>query len=95
MGYEEISIKKQTLRNMAEKVKGESEKTPYHKDEMIRVLNENGGDAYNSVFDVNSKTEMSVNVTRQLIECTGRFLEKAAEKFEELDITIAQEVSNK
>lgn len=93
MGYEEISIKVKKTKEIAEKIKTQASETPYHRNELWEMIYGNRGDAYNGFFDVNSDTDICVNVTKQLMDCTARFLQNASDRFEELDVAIAQEVS--
>lgn len=94
MGYIEISVRASKTRDVAEKVKNQTSETPNYSDDLGDYLDENVGNARNKLFEVNSNTEICVNVTRQLIECTSRFLFNAADTFGEVDYTIAKEVLN-
>lgn len=93
MGFDEITVKSNKVREIAKEVKTLSTDTPYHRNDLGDYLYGNGGNAHSGLFDVNSNTDICVDVTRQLIECTSRFLTNAADTFEENDNAIAKEVS--
>lgn len=94
MGYDEITVRASKTRDIAEKAKKQSSETPYHRNDLSDYLHGNGGDAHNGLFEVNSNTEICVNVTRQLIECTSRFLFNTADTFDENDYAMAKEIIN-
>lgn len=94
MGYDEISVSVSKTRDIAEKIQSQSSKTPYRRNDLGDYLDRNGGDARNGLFDINSNTEICANVTRQLIECTSRFLSNTADTYFESDYAMAKEVSN-
>ncbi len=93
MKFDEIEVKIKRMREISSEVKEQLFDSPYDKNKLSDYLYGNGGDAHNGLFDVNATTDMCVNVTRQLIECTSRFLANAADTFEEKDYSIAKVVS--
>lgn len=94
MGYDEISVRTSIMRDIAEKVEKQSSETPYNSNDLDDYLAGNNGKARNGLFEVNSTTDTCAHVTRQLIECTSRFLSNTADIFDENDCAIAKEVSN-
>lgn len=93
LSFEEISIRTNKTREIAAEVKTQSIDTPYDRGKIQDCISKNGGNAYNEMFDVNSKTDMCANVTRQMMECTARFLENVANNFESSDYAMASEVT--
>ena len=92
MEFNEITIRVDKLREIAETLNEQSGETIYTKNALQDYLNGNGGSVHSGLFEVNGDTEICVNVTRQLIECTSRFFANAADIFEEKDVTIAKAV---
>lgn len=93
MGKDEISVKAELLREYGKVLKEQASSTPYNRNGLGDYLDKNGGDARNELFNINSTTDICINVTRQLIECTARFMDNAANTFEDADYAMAKEVS--
>lgn len=91
--FEEISVRTNRTREIAAEVKSQSVDTPYDRGKIQDYISKNGGNSYNGLFDLNSKTDICANVTRQMIECTARFLENVANNFEDSDYAMANEVA--
>lgn len=87
-----ITVNTQRVYELAGQLNDSKEDVPYSR-EYFSVLNDDRGDAKNELFTLDSNTSMCVNVTRQLLECTKRFLNNVAKQFESEDETIAREVT--
>lgn len=95
MANGEIKVVPEKIRESASKMKDLVNDLPYDRDKVYNRLHNNGGDAYNALFEVDSKTDMLRNCTKQLVECTARFLSKSADTFESEDNMLAKELKNK
>ena len=94
MGFVEISVTSAIMVEISEEVNAQSLTTPYHRCDINAHISDNYGSTRDALTEITHSTEISANCTRQLMECTGRFLANAAEIFDETDYAIAQEVAN-
>ena len=93
MESNEISIKADELRTFSDNIKKVAEDEPFDKNDMENIVCGNAGETYNSLFDTSNDTGTLFDVTWRLFKGTARFLDRAADTFEEEDYAIAKEIS--